>query len=116
MKLSLATGHTNLRDQHSHGCNAQKNTDRRCVFVAQTVLPVTPALVDQPEAVLRQTYTHTPGKVVIVRATKHVAKKLGVAEGDVATDEIFAIVYSFGLSRDDVIAVKGIATRRTASA
>ena len=42
--------------------------------------------------------------MVIVGATKkYVAKKLGVAESDVGTDDIFAIAYSFGLSRDDVI-------------
>ena len=50
--------------------------------------------------------------MVIVRATKkYVAKKSGVAESDVATDDIFNIVRCFGMSRDDVIiAAEGIAT------
>ena len=74
------------------------------VVATTTILPVLPAVAYQPEVVLRPPYTQAQGRMVIVGATKkYVAKKLGVAESDVGTDDIFAIAYSFGLSRDDVI-------------
>ena len=82
------------------------------VVATATMLPVLPAVAYQPEVVLRPPYTQAQGRMVIVRATKkYVATKSGVAESDVASDDIFNIVRCFGMSRDDVIiAAEGIAT------
>ena len=95
------------------------NPTRREVLVgaaavaAVTVLPVLPAAADQPAVVLWPTETQAQRQMVIVRAIKeHIAKKSGIAESDVTTDDIFGSVRYFGMSRDDVIAsVEGIASR-----